>query len=140
MCKPIICVDFDGVIHSYENGWQDGKIYGTVVPGFFEWAEEASVIFQLTIFSSRSKNGVQREAMITWLWYRYLEYKGVSFEEGASEEAKALIGVFGDLFVFSEEKPPAFISIDDRAICFKGNWKAPELTVPAMKDFRPWMV
>lgn len=120
--KPIICIDFDGVIHSYEKGWQGGEIYGTVVPGFFEWAVEAQKRFKLVIYSSRSKTEAGREKMMHWLedkWY---------------DTGVDIIDV-----QFASEKPPAFLTIDDRCIPFTGNWGSEGLDPEKLLEFKPWM-
>ena len=129
MEREIICIDFDGVIHSYEHGWQDGDIYGTVVEGFWEWALIAQEKFKLVIYSSRSSDPNMLVQMHNWLnneWQKYCT-------------TKQLIQPIPN-YHYTREKPAAFITIDDRAITFKGDWSAPELTVEAMLAFKPWNV
>ena len=149
MGKPVICVDFDGVIHSYEKGWQNGQIYGTVVQGFFEWAAMVKDHFNIVIYSSRSSNPDKERQMITWLWFRYLDWTGndkyipVSDSMGRYvEEIKAnisdVIDIFDQTFTFTNKKPPAYLTIDDRAVCFKGDWNAPDITLQALMDFQSW--
>lgn len=123
--RPILCIDFDGVIHSYDRGWQGGEIYGTVVPGFFEWAIKAFEKFKLVIYSSRSKDPSMREAMQIWM------RKQASFCPPDLD--------IDLVFEFAHEKPPAFVMIDDRAVQFKGDWNAPELSPENLKAFKPWM-
>jgi hypothetical protein len=116
---PILCIDFDGVIHKYSRGWQDGSIYDGPTEGFFDWAEQAQKYFRLVIYSSRSSSDEGRLAMGRWLagHMRERSREPVTFEMAA-------------------EKPPAFLTIDDRAITFNGNWQdmAPEL----LRGFKPW--
>jgi hypothetical protein len=119
--RPTICVDFDGVIHSYERGWQNGVIYGEVVPGFFEWAEQAQKQFNLAIYSSRSSTTEGRLAMGIWL----------------AEKVRAWTGDPLELTLVAE-KPAAWLTIDDRAIRFIGDWSVAELAPDAMRAFKPW--
>lgn len=57
MTKPILCLDFDGVIHSYTSGWKGADVIpDPVVPGFFEKAEEYAQHFKLVIFSFMAEN------------------------------------------------------------------------------------
>jgi hypothetical protein len=129
--RPTICLDFDGCLHSYERGWQDGKIYGTLVSGFCEWAEVAKEKFKLVIYSSRSKTQEGRDAMYDWLVPEIWQW--------AENRIGGSTLSAGD-FEFAHEKPAAWLTIDDRTICFKGDWSAPELTPDAIRAFKPWNV
>lgn len=128
--KPIICVDFDGVIHSYERGWQDGSIYGTVVPGFFEWAVAAKEHFTLVIYSSRSKTPEGSMAMRNWIVDSLID----DGYQNPPDDPRLCPADFN----FAHEKPAAFLTIDDRAIRFRGDRSAPELAPEALLAFRPW--
>ena len=125
--KPILCLDFDGVIHSYASGWKgDTVIPDPVVPGFFEWAELAAKQFKLVIYSSRSKNPDAITAMQFYLYEQrklWREAGGTNLPEPEPLE-----------FEFASEKPAAFLTLDDRAIQFDGTWP----DVEAMRTFKPW--
>jgi hypothetical protein len=121
--KPILCLDFDGVIHSYSSGWKGAdNIPDPPVPGSLEFIRDAQEHFRVAIFSSRSNQPGGLLAMQTWL-----ERQGV--------------GVDGfPAFVFNVEwpieKPPAMVTIDDRALTFTGNWS--EYDPAELLRFQPW--
>lgn len=122
MNKPTLCIDFDGVIHSYDKGWQNGEIYGTVVPGFFDWALKAQEVFKLVIYSSRSKTDEGRLAMGKWLAEQMRKWEGEPIE-----------------LTMAAEKPAAFLTIDDRCVQFSGDWLSSELDPDVLREFKPWM-
>lgn len=128
MSRMIICIDFDGVIHAYSKGWQDGSIYDNMVPGFATWAAVARSRFRLVIYSSRSKTPEGIEAMRSWLRTQLLRSQII--------EQCDLLDV--DDFEFASEKPPAFLTIDDRAVQFSGDWGASQLQPDAIAAFKPW--
>ncbi len=126
--KPVLCLDFDGVVHQYTSAWtRADEIKDHIVPGFFEWAEGAGKHFRLVIYSSRSKDPKAIEAMQLWLVnerYRWREAGGTG---------ENIIK-----FEFASEKPAAFLTIDDRAITFHGDWRAPWLDPQQLLGFKPW--
>ena len=142
--RPKICIDFDGVIHSYERGWQNGLLYGTVVPGFFDWCEKVRKSVELVIYSSRSDNPVAMIHMATWLRIQ-AEIVAPNWQCTDMPTIEHPVQRFLDapraellLFRFANKKPAAWLTIDDRAICFNGDWSAPELTTDAILAFKPW--
>lgn len=126
MSKPILCLDFDGVIHAYTSGWQGMSIIADPpVPGAIEFIERALEHFTVAIYSSRSRSFRGRRAMKRWLEERVEEYHG-----GAD--------TYTDDFLLMIKwpwfKPSAFVTIDDRAIPFNGTFP----TIESLRFFRPW--
>lgn len=114
--KKTLCVDFDGVVHAYTSGWKGADVVADdPVPGAIEWLARAVERFDVCIYSSRSSQTYGLIAMREWL---------------AKHGGEALV----KRLRFPSTKPAAFLTIDDRAICFDGTW--PELD--AIDGFTPW--
>ena len=113
----IVCLDFDGVIHSYTSGWKGVDVIpDPPVPGTHEALEAyLDAGFEIVIYSSRSKEEAGIRAM--------KEY--VALEFGGDMERR---------LKFAHEKPPAWITIDDRAVQFTGEWPSAE----EIDNFKPW--
>ncbi len=115
----IICVDFDGVVHGYDSGWKGvGVLPDPPVEGSIDSLKEmiADDRVEPQIYSSRSKEPSGVEAM-----KKYLSDNGLTSEEMSKLQ-------------FPTQKPPAFLTIDDRAICFTGKFP----TIDEIVAFKPW--
>jgi hypothetical protein len=118
----IICVDFDGVLHSYTSGWQgEDVISDPPVENAIWWLQDQlyrsiNQGFEIAIYSSRSKTKAGIQAMKNWLT-----------KHGLSD-------FYLDRITFPTQKPAAFLTIDDRAICFTGTFP----TTEEMLTFKPW--
>jgi len=119
--KPILCLDFDGVCHSYTSGWQGATVISDPpVPGMWRFLEAAVQAFQVHIYSSRSHEIGGTEAMRRW--FR---------QHAASQYRRDIVEKW---LLFPLEKPPAMVTLDDRALTFTGVWP----TVEALLAFEPW--
>ncbi len=119
----ILCLDFDGVLHSYVSGWKGAAVIpDPPVPGAMRFIAEALNHFDVHVFSTRSGQEGGLEAMRSWLHgWLCAEFQGDGND------------IF-DALKFPLEKPAAFITIDDRALTFDGAWPSME----TLRNFRPW--
>jgi len=102
MTKRRLAVDFDGVIHAYTQGWQNGDIYDKPVLGAIEALLKLSDRFEVYIFTTRGGDPDQIVAIEHWLLNNgWLKSKKLPF--------------------ITDIKQPATAYIDDRAIRFT-NW------------------
>lgn len=124
----ILCMDFDGVIHSYDSGWHGaGVIPDPPVSGAIDFLVEATKTFEVNIFSSRSHQDGGKQAMQQWL----MEWVAHHYPNWTLKELIRF--VFGTI-KWPDAKPPAFLTIDDRAWTFNGTFPH----IEALVNFKPW--
>ena len=98
-----VAIDFDGVIHRYSKGWQDGEVYDEPVEGAFEAIMELyKAGLSIAVFTARD-DLVPVERWF-WKWYNKIF--------PSSEHIPVH---------FTNKKPRALWYVDDRGIAFK-NW------------------
>jgi hypothetical protein len=115
MSKPNIIFDFDGVIHSYKSGWQGSTVISDEpVPGINVAIQEIRKEYRVIVVSTRCYQEGGIEAIRTWLIKHNIEVDDVT-----------------------SEKPPALVTIDDRAITFDGN---PYGLIYRIREFQPWYI
>ena len=123
--KPILCLDFDGVIHSYTSGWQGADVVADPpAPGAIAFLREAVNHFTVAVFSSRTHQPGGGQAMREWLGLHVLN------ERLNDQEDLAWVSAIE----WPEHKPAALVTIDDRALTFTGIW--PSMT--ELREFKPW--
>lgn len=109
--RSTICLDFDGVIHSYKSGWCGaGVIPDEPVHGTRTAIERLRKSFRVVVHSARCHSEEGRKAIADWL-------------------AKHDIVVDE----ICENKPPAMVYVDDRAVQFRGEWND---AIAAIHEFR----
>jgi hypothetical protein len=124
--KPILSLDFDGVIHSYSSGWKGADIIpDEPVEGAMQFIWDATEHFRVCIFSSRSNQPGGKSAMQAWVKKHFMGYWGTHAAQADDKLSE---------IEWPTEKPPALVTLDDRAVTFTGVFPS----IDELRSFKPW--
>ncbi len=138
-----IAIDFDGVIHAYSKGWQDGKCYDGPIPGAFEAIRKLMETHTVFIFSTRKPSQIKEWLLqhimdnefgdgpdpSDWSWPKYgFTCKVIPFWVKFWNK-KNVLGI-------TKRKLPAMCYIDDRALSFQGDWNKTVVDVFTFKTYQ----
>lgn len=114
-----ICIDFDGVIHDYSYGWQGIDVFYKVLPGASEATHQLhDAGYMIIIHTTRNDSPALRDFLkrndICFDYINHNPYQPVGSERG---------------------KLKADIYLDDRGVCFTGNW---DEAIKQILNFKTW--
>lgn len=111
-----ICLDFDGVTHSYTSDWEGADIASDPpIEGAIAWIRATLKHYDVTIYSARLNDPKGKVCIEDYLFLHGMY----------THEIKLLKW---------HAKPHAHLYIDDRAFHFKGTFP----TLPELRAFKPW--
>lgn len=108
MKKPLILIDLDGVLNNYDGKYQENYI-PELKSGAREFVQKLHNLYKIKIFTTRKKELVE-----PWL-----------IKNDLKNYIDDVVNV----------KEPAFISIDDRSLTYRGNF---DETLKEVENFIPY--
>ena len=109
--RRVVCVDFDGVIYKNMNYKGTAILTELPVEGAIDALHELAKSSEVVINSARCETDEGMKAVQEWLNKHDLPYR------------------------LSKYKPRADVYIDDRAVCFGGDW---DETLKEVDEFNQW--
>lgn len=131
--RPTLCLNFDGVIHSYISGWIEADfIPDPPVPGAMQFLYDTIQHFDVVIFSSRSGQDGGCRAMSSWI--KYWARKELDNVEPTYCANAVINAICHRKEAWPVTKPSAFLTIDDRGWTFDGKFPP----IQELLKFKPW--
>ena len=109
----ILAIDFDGVIHGYQSGWQGPLLtLDPPVPGVREFIEDIRTDYKIYVHSTRAETEEGYTAIVDYMKQHNIYYD-----------------------VITNTKPPARVYLDDRGMLFYGTFEG---LSDKIRSFRTW--
>lgn len=116
-----VALDLDGVLADYTDGFQGDDVIGLPIPGAKIALDELKRAgWTIIIYTSRPASATLKQ----WLEKHKIPYDAINYEPGEK-----------DPWGKGYRKVRAHVYVDDRAVCFRGDWQK---TLLEIMDHRPW--
>jgi len=133
--KPILIIDFDGTLTQYKEWKGIDIIDDEPVEGAMKFLVEASEFFTINIFSSRSSDPKGIGAMQQYIERHLKTYLEAYMRLPEASHQEAYETILARI-QWPVTKPAGFLSIDDRALPFEGDWS--KFVPEELIKFKPW--